>query len=112
MILRFSLYLLLFNLSLLAQTTRTDIDFSGTSMTYSDLGDKGVIISSQSGKEVNAALIDLSGKQLWKQTINYSKSFRYVCCASPDGNSFYILMYWKSKAKGGTEGLTVSKINT
>jgi hypothetical protein len=112
MILRFSLFLLLFNLALPAQTTRTDIDFSGTKMTYSDLGTKGIIISAQSGREVNAALIDLSGKQLWKQTINYSKSFRYVCCASPDGNSFYVLMYWKSKAKGGTEGLTVSKINT
>lgn len=106
-------FLLIATSSLLhSQTTKTEVGFGGTYITITDLGDKGCILSSLSGGTVNACRFDLSGKQLWKQSITYKKNFRPIFCASPNGDDFYVLMYWKFKGKGGTEGLTISRINT
>lgn len=95
-----------------SQTTKTEVSFSGNHVAITDLGDKGSLLSNCSNGTVNVSCFDISGKQLWTQSITYKKNFRPIFCASTNGEDFYVLMYWKSKAKGGTEGLTISRIST
>lgn len=95
-----------------SQTTKTEVGFSGSYITITDLGERGCILSCLSENTVNVCRFDLSGKQLWKKSISYKKNFSPIFCASPNGDDFYVLMYWKNKTKGGTEGLTISRINS
>lgn len=95
-----------------AQTTKTEVAFSGNHVAITDLGDKGSLLSNCSNGTVNVCRFDMNGKQLWTQSITYKKNFRPIFCESLNGEDFYVLMYWKSKPKGGTEGLTISRIST
>lgn len=97
---------------LLHAQVRSEMGFSGNSVKFSDLGEKGVVVSSYQNGSVGMAMFSPDGKKLWEQIVEFKKVFSYSGCASPDGNDFYMLVNGKGKAKGSGDGYTICRVNT